>query len=405
MIHSTTYSYKNYLLYSFLAFVFLGIAQEIDELFRAVFFLGILPCTFLLLTKGKLWRKIKKDYTVGYVLALLFTLYISVYWSTTEDHQRTIIRHTRWLLWTSIFFISMFLYGFLQLHKTAHHRMAIQTTIIIGGGCALLTYFLNGGFPARITGQGLLDQIIMSSSLLITLWAISIFNVTASNVKELIPTIISFIVVLMYALFNQSRAPLGAVIFSIIVFTLWMVRPLKIKVFVSITLLIIGGYLVWHFNLIDRLLVRGTSNRFIIWEAVLSELNNFFWLGHGMATELMHTGIGDAIDAAMPKRHNHAHNLFLSTFAYGGVLPFSLLVFIFITLTIKAFASKTKERPILIMVSLNLWILCFTDPSRLITSPQETWLLIWVPIGILAGALYKEKRLNQSSSIKRSDAS
>lgn len=378
------------LLYSFLLFVFFGVVQEYDDLFRTFFFIGIIPATWVLLYKEGLWASIRHDNLFWLVLMLLTTLYLSVFWSDTDDFSRTVIRYSRWYLWTSIFFIAMFIYGYLDLHKTKTHGLALQFTIILGATSSIVVYIVESRFPARITGMGMLDQIIMSSSLLIMLWVMSLSGMDITKRKDLVLSMISFTIVLTYACLNQSRAPLAVTIFAGTIFILALISPSKRKIIAIGVILAISSILVWHFDalvLFERMLNRGSSYRLIIWEASISQLKDYVWFGFGIASQLSETSIGSAIKAAMGIKFNHTHNLFLTVLAYGGILPFLLLVTAFFTFTIRALKLKGKERTIAITTIISLLGLCFTDPYKIITSPQEMWVLFWFPIGVLCGAL------------------
>lgn len=379
-----------YLSYSFLLFLFFGVTQNFDDLYRVFFFFGVLPSAVILLFRRRLPENLFTKPLLLATLALLTVLFLSVFWSDTEHYIKTVLRYSRWFLWTSIFYVAMFVYGYLGLHRTSLHRQAIQVAIILGASFSIVVYFQEGRFPQRLTGPGMLGDIIMGSSLLTILWTMSLFDLNSANKKQLTLTVVALALVLAYAFLNQSRAPLIVAIFAGSVFLTFLAGSLRRKLFVACTLFLVALLLIWTLDssmLLNRMAERGASYRFTIWEAALKPLDEYFWLGYGLASQLSETGIGDAIEAAMGYRHNHSHNLFLTVFAHGGVVSFVLIISIFLAMLYRSTKLTGQERVLMITAVLVLIGLCFTDPYKIITSPQATWLLIWFPVGVISGSL------------------
>ena len=374
---------------SFLLFIFLGLTQEFDDLFRAFFFVGMMPATlYLALRKRALESSIRSPSFLS-AMGLITILYLSVYWSDVPNRSEEILRHSRWFLETLIFFTALHLYAKLGMHRKQAHGYTIQAGLIAGALIAILLYMLNSEYPERITGLGLLDDIIASSSILIMLWIVSLTRLRMGQKKDLLLATLALISVTLYAILNQSRAPLGVTLFAWLVFITMLSKDSRRLVVPAILIACILIFIA-DLHIFDSMMNRGTSYRLEIWSATLSNIDEFFWKGIGAASSVAETEIGTAIKQAMGVRHDHPHNLFLSTWVDGGILAFVSIVLLFTALLLKAFTRKNHERNLTLWMIATVGGLCFTDPDTLVTSPQEIYLVFWTPIGLLSGLLYGE---------------
>jgi len=385
--------------WSFLLFILFSITQENDDIFRAFYFVGIIPSTIYILINDHLYKMAKSRVFLANIL-LLSVLYSSIYWSTAPINTYETIRYTRWFIETTIFFTAITCYARLGLHKTTTHGYLIQASIILSTIISITTYITNSEFPARMTGPGLLDDIIPGSSIIIVLWVISLTGLNLKDRKDIFLSSTSLILVTAYILLNQSRAPLGmaALAWPIMIFI--ASKNLKTKTLaITITSTTIIALIVLSISdlsiVIHKMNERGMSYRPAIWEATLANYNEFFWHGIGIGTPMSETKIGYAIKESIGVRHNHPHNLFLSVWVHGGIFAFGLITLTFLTLTYRAIIrAKNKDY-------IHLWILttligvCMTDPYKLIGSPQEVYLFFWTPLGILCGSLTRTQRLSR----------
>jgi O-antigen ligase len=374
---------------SFLLFIFLALTQEFDDLFRAFFFVGMVPATlYLAFRKRALGSSITSPSYLS-AAGLITILYLSVYWSDIPNRSEEILRHSRWFLETLIFFTALHLYAKLGMHRKPAHGYTIQAGLIAGVLIAVFLYMINSQYPERITGLGLLDDIIASSSILIMLWVVSLTSLRVGQKKDLLLATLALISVSLYAMLNQSRAPLGVTLFAWPVFIIMFSKD--IRRFIVPAILIVGILIfVTDPRIFDSMINRGTSYRLEIWGATLSNIDVFFWKGIGAASSVAETEIGTAIKQAMGVRHDHPHNLFLSTWVDGGILAFASIVLLFAALFLKAFTQNNHERNLALWMLATVGGVCFTDPDTLVTSPQEIYLVFWTPIGLLSGLLYGE---------------
>lgn len=372
---------------SFLAFVFFGLTQELDDLFRAFFFAGMLPATLYLAFRKRALGNSFRSPSFLSAAGLITILYLSVYWSETKDPSEEIIRHTRWFLETFIFFTAMHLYSRSGLHRKQIHGYTIQAAVIAGVLIALFFYTLNSQYPQRITGLGLLDDVIASSSILVMLWVVSLTSLRPNRKKDLLIASTALLLLTVYAALNQSRAPLGIALFAWVAFIVLYGHGVRRFIVPAVLLGVAFAYFsgLWIF---DSMVDRGTSYRLEIWGATLSNIDVFFWKGIGAASSVAETPIGAAIEQAMGVRHDHPHNLFLSTWVDGGILAFVFILSLFAALFFKAFARPAAERNLAVWMLATVGGLCFTDPDTLVTSPQEIYLVFWAPVGLLSGMLF-----------------
>ncbi len=386
--------------WSFLLFVLFSITQENDDLFRAFYFIGIIPSTVYILIKDRFYQTASSEIFLTNIL-LLSVLYASIYWSLPPINTSEIMRYTRWFMETAIFFTAIYVYARLGLHKTTTHGYLIQLSVILSTIISITTYIKHSEFPARMTGPGLLDDIIPGSSIIVVLWAISLTGLNLRDRRDILLSLTSLILVTAYTILNQSRAPLGVAALAWLVIILIILKEIKARTLaatiitsVAITLITLTSS---DFSIIiHKMQERGMSYRPAIWEATLSNYKEFFWHGIGIGTSMSETKIGYAIEEAIGVRHNHPHNLFLSVWVHGGILAFGLITFTFLSLAYQTTRMALKNKNY-----IYLWILvaligvCLTDPYRLIGSPQEFYLFFWTPLGILCGSLAQPHRLSR----------
>lgn len=375
---------------SFLAFLFFGLTLELDDIFRAFFFAGMLPATLYLVFKKKALENSFKSPSFLSASGLITILYLSVYWSETKDPSEEIIRHTRWFLETLIFFTSMHLYAKSGLHRKQVHGYTIQAGLVAAVIIAIFFYLRDSEYPQRITGLGLLDEVIASSSILVTLWVVSLTSLRPDRKKDILLASATLLLVTVYTVLNQSRAPLGVALFAWGAFILLYCHGVRRFIIPALFLGVAVAYL-GDLQIFDSMIERGTSYRLDIWRATLSNIDVFFWKGVGAASSVADTPIGAAIEEATGVRYDHPHNLFLSTWVDGGILAFISIVSLVAALFFKALARPAQERNLALWMLATMVGLCFTDPDTLVTSPQEIYLVFWTPIGLLSGMLFGQK--------------
>ncbi|UZE95757.1 O-antigen ligase family protein [Alkalimarinus alittae] len=385
-----------YLLYSTLIFLVLSINQNYDDLSRAFYFIGVLPAILLLLLNEGNRRVVKQDITFWLIVLLLTSLYLTVYWGREELSGDVIRRYSRWFFITLVFATAMYFYGFHKLNELKVHYYILQLSAAIAAVSAIAIYFAEARYPQRLVGMGLLDHPILGSGVLIMVWVMSLLGANLDNKKDIISTVLSLTAVSFFVFLSQSRGPIIATII-LWLGIIWLIKTMKARVLVGFfsTFVALGLYLFLDLgSVIQSMIERGSSYRFDIWSATLSNMNEYFWFGIGVATDFSHTQTGMAVAASVGNIViDHPHNLFLSMWVYGGIIPVLLLSLVFCYIFFRALQLRGKKRDSVLIIFFTVLALSITDTYKLISSPQEIWLIFWLPIGVLCGYLNAQKRV------------
>lgn len=142
-----------------------------------------------------------------------------------------------------------------------------------------------------------------------------------------------------------------------------------------------GGTAVMLFLLFQNAdwLSRLDTGRFVIWAAVLQQLPEALWLGHGSSHE-NYVYFSDIYG------WQHAHNIWFGHLYWGGVVAALLLAAVYGRMFWLFY--RFREQPISI---LGLLLLCFglvsmlTDGNLLLASPDPLWFVFVVPVGLALG--------------------
>ncbi|MCY4178301.1 MAG: O-antigen ligase family protein [Endozoicomonadaceae bacterium] len=126
-----------------------------------------------------------------------------------------------------------------------------------------------------------------------------------------------------------------------------------------------------------------------IWKTAVLQIIQRPWLGHGFDSAFAaYNNWGELVDSP--------HNYFLHVLYLYGVV--GILLFISMLVGMAGLALKSAYRHhllmktgvILLIVSL---IAMLNDIQKIITRPNESWLYIWLPVGMILSVYYQQKGL------------
>ena len=140
-------------------------------------------------------------------------------------------------------------------------------------------------------------------------------------------------------------------------------------------LLVVGAGALWLSGFLDALVARGDAFRLTIWRQFLSD-----WQECGIirGCGLQHKEVFFTLDGTQLKAHSH--NIYVSLGVRLGLLP--LLTFVTAQLlTLRRAYRQGDSWGLYLAVSLVM--LCF-DGGLVIGSPDELWLLVWLPAALIA---------------------
>lgn len=124
---------------------------------------------------------------------------------------------------------------------------------------------------------------------------------------------------------------------------------------------------------IALLFKRGDSLRFQIWAATIAdwqECGLLLGCGAGFKSQHVIAGLGEI---------RHPHNIFLALGVYNGLISLSIFIVLMSVTLYRAWRNHDSWG---LYLAVALFCLCF-DGSKLITNPDELWLLIFLPAALI----------------------
>jgi len=224
--------------------------------------------------------------------------------------------------------------------------------------------------PQRLTGPIFTSILICCSLVLITpVWL---------RRRAIVEVLIGFLLAGFCIVFIlQSRTGIvGLLLWALVVWG-WIIYKNRTKshaLVLLVALPIISGVVILLFGEepLTKLLQRADSGRFELWQYFLSG-----WLNCGLLG-----GCGLDFEMTRPVGNQmilHEHNIFLALGVNLGLLPLLLFSIIMLLALFHAYKQQNWWGSFLAMAL----VLCNFDGNLVIESPNELWLLIWLPFGLI----------------------
>jgi len=113
-----------------------------------------------------------------------------------------------------------------------------------------------------------------------------------------------------------------------------------------------------------------------IWQQVLTDMQGYWWFGHGYLVNPRVPAYGKLFD--------HAHNSYLATLRDGGLVGLALLLALLAVAAYQAW-QVYRQRGERIYLALLLYGMTSVamDYDRLLVQPKELWLFFWLPVALI----------------------
>ena len=301
---------------------------------------------FLLAAASGFWGEAGEAYFkhIGYVL--VFVLVVSNLSSAQLFSRPAFKRATFWIVAAYIFLSSM----------------AYWAAGTYGVGERTLW------LPGRMTGP-----------IYTTMWLVACFALASSvwlQERRYLELAAALALSLFCAIFLlHSRSGLVGLAVLPIFLLLWDLKRWNWRLVLSACgILAVLVTMLWGSGALDAMISRGDALRFIIWRQHLAD-----WLNCGIVSGcgMEHREVFFMVNGNQLKAHSH--NIFLSLGVRLGLLP--LLVFGAIQGATLWRAHRNADSWGLYL-AVSLVMLCF-DGDLVISSPNELWLLIWLPAALI----------------------
>jgi O-antigen ligase len=199
----------------------------------------------------------------------------------------------------------------------------------------------------------------------------------------------SYLVILGYMLLSQSRGPILAFIFCLILgFAFerhWKAIGLVIALSIGLLCFIEFGNIGVH-SFFDR----GFSNRVDIWLVTLKRISQVPLFGEGYFTDV-------SIQTPI-YLETSPHNLLLLVMLKSGLLGGGLLMALIAAALVKSYKYFISSGNWIYLCIFVYFIFCMTfDSTHLLYKPTLGWLIFWLPISLIAA---EEMRKTQTLKFK-----
>lgn len=342
---------------------------------KLFYWLIALPSLLLLATQP---RSVAHMFGSRIVIAyVLFACYMSltIFWSGTSDNAIDLVKRP---LYVFLFFYFIFEFG-RRRSDLLHNTVMISAVFAIAAGLFTVGRFFIEGASGRLAGYGALSNPLMVSHVFgffVALWLGTYFSG-----RKLFEPLSGFAmlvgVVLLFA--TGSRTPLVA----LVVTSLWLsvltfnrkgvvVLGLLASLFVAIAVLAP-----------DLILQRGLSYRTEIWADVLQKISEKVWFGYGYNAPLK-----IQLDA-FPYPFSDPHNLTLAVFHAGGILGLVLWLWLYFNALLDGWRFRADKWVLMLSAAVVYGLAAgMTEGGSFLPRPKEHWFLIWIPMALLAEAVY-----------------
>ena len=187
---------------------------------------------------------------------------------------------------------------------------------------------------------------------------------------------------LVFTWLTGSRAAIAALIAASSVLLLVAKGHRQRTITLSVLLLPLISLAAVDGSTLSEYINRGWSMRNEIWQSAFDQIVQEFWFGYGYLADLP-----DLYVQSTGEYFHSTHNGFIGTMRYGGTV--GLLIF----LVLIGFATKTafqlaqRGRGALYLALMVYSIICLLgDIDKVIHRPQETWVVLWLPLALIIGA-------------------
>ena len=162
---------------------------------------------------------------------------------------------------------------------------------------------------------------------------------------------------------------------------------------------IVAALMVFNVITLDLLSKRGWSYRPDIWAAILESGKDTCWFGNGVMKDFNETEAHRILIESVKLNAYHAHNTLLQLFHDGGVVAVSLFLFAvyYMFKDINARCGK-KERFWIYFILIGLVFINLTDSSKFVSSPKESWVMLWFPMVFIAAWLSSKESFQKAEA-------
>jgi O-antigen ligase len=352
-----------------LLFVAAAFLLPSEPSYALVFYAAVIPTLVARLIQGP------RPLTAPTVLALALVAWsgLTLLWGTDDGH-----RSFRFL-GDTLATACLVLAAACVLPDPVWRRRLALLLIAVGAANAafsIAVFFITHPVFPRLRGWGASVHPILGAAVMAVPYLTALAGALPSP-RRTWGKLLAALVMAMFIMLTESRGPLLAATVGTVF--LCAAGPWRWRAFATLA----AAAAIWwalpaalHHHAAKVLVERGESHRFEIWRYTLHVIGERPLFGHGLAANL-HFVANDPI--------TFPHDLYLSLLFYSGAVGLALFTALAALLSWRLLrARKAPEFPWLAALWLNLLVAGLTDLGQITKGPGPLWLIVWVPIGLIA---------------------
>jgi len=355
------------------------------SLYHRLFYVLICtPAVVLLLLRPKQIIALLREPIFMAFMAFIVWTWLSIYWTHAKESIGSLLK---WPLYALALFIALFQ---IQRHqpKQCFRALYISGLLVLGTTLYALIQTLLTFTPGyRMIGTGALSNPLLSSHLFGFFAVYWIVNTTHSRTsRNMLLQAIAASIMLIAVAATGSRTPFVAL--SLVTVWLCLLRPNRRHL-----AFLTSAALITTFILLvlapANFLQRGLSYRPEIWHKALALIEQAPWIGHGYNSPLAITV--DSLGITFSEPHNFALGV-LYDLGAAGLAPWLLMQ----ALVLWTGWRHRQDYRFVLVSALMVYGLGagLTEGGGILSRPKEHWLLIWIPLALMA-SLSAVERLRQ----------
>jgi O-antigen ligase len=345
------------------------------------FLVGFLFIPGLLLLP-RLFAALSHDVILRLAAAYLLYLLASALWAATPDYA--LLANHGMLAGLILFFVSIT--ALLSATEPKWFDIIIVCTVTIAAGNALLSIFLWDDWQrlavSRLVGLGTMREpnsagaVYGFHGLLAVAWA---SRIESRAVR--VTLFASAFVLFGFLLLTQARAAIIAAVAGLTLLALLNKSNRPVAHLLALSA-VIGAALFIAAGAGDNSLLRNWTwqVRLELWSDSLRQISDAPLFGNGYLSAL------EVYSHTENKLHANVHNSYLAALRDGGIAGFTLLAAVLGAAVHRAVQAgrASGDHALLALLCFGL-IYMLTSTDALITRPRELWVILWFPLGLLAG--------------------
>jgi O-antigen ligase len=366
-----------------LVFVAAGFVLAPEPVWAALFYVGGVP--LLLWRVLPAMRPALGEPLLLLPLLLIGWLALTLLWSAPAESEPS-----RWLwLWNCFCTLGFFLSA-VNLAGKDGRRLA--TVLIAAGGLnaawAIGRFLAAGGTVDRMPGWAETRHPILGAAIIGLCLILALGRVASARGVPRLGLLVAVAVMAVFIWLTGSRGPLAAVLAG----SAMLLFGLPWRWVLGGALALLAAVLAVHLydpsiigDAVQHMADRGWSQRLDIWQQSLQVIREAPLFGHGLT-------------ALLPRaRDQFPHDLYLSTWLYGGAVGLALLLASLLLVARGLWRAAPVgavagwERLSLAGMGVCTCVVGLTDLSQVVKGPGPLWYIVWLPLAMSIAFIRRQR--------------